>query len=360
MHAEDRDDAHALPRGFMIMSGLAAVVLVVAGLKAIASLLAPTLLALALVITVYPARYWLDRKGLPGWLGSLVVVLVVYVILVLLLLALVVSAGKIAVMAPAYAPQFHDLVARLGGKLQAVGVQPEQIQSAVRSLDVGRMVSLAGRLLSGTFNLLTNLLLIGTLLLFFGFDSVGFAHSLRSVRRQRPALFDALTAFARDTRRYFVVCTVFGLIVALIDGVALAIIGIPGVVVWTVLAFVTNFIPNVGFVIGLLPPALIGLLEGGAGTLITIIVVYSVINVVIQTFLQPKIVGDRLGLSASLTFVSLLFWAWVLGPIGAVLAVPMTLLVKAVLVDVDPRARWLSPLISGHVATSPPADDDAS
>lgn len=361
MSADSRDAANGLPRGFMILAGLAAITLAVAGLKAIASLLGPALLALALVITVYPARHWLDRKGLPGWVGSLVVVLAVYVILILMLLALVMSVGKIAAMAPTYAPQIHDLVTRLGNKFQSLGVQPEQVHSAIKSLNVGKLVSLAGRLLAGTFGLLTNLVLIATLVLFFGFDSVGFARSLNAVRRQRPMVADALSAFASGTRRYFVVSALFGFVVAVIDGIALAFIGIPGVLVWAVLAFVTNFIPNVGFVIGLVPPALIGLLNGGLGTMIVVIVVYSVINFVIQTVLQPKIIGDALGLSASLTFVSLLFWAWVLGPIGAVLAVPMTLLVKAVLVDVDPRAGWLSPLVSGNVPEdSTPSEDTAT
>lgn len=357
MTADEADTTRELPRGFMILAGLAAITLAIAGLKAIAGLLGPALLALALVITVYPVRHWLDKKKLPGWLGSLVVVLAVCVVLVLLLLGLILSGAQIAAMAPTYAPQVHDLALRLAGELQALGVQPEQIQAAIKSLDVGKLVSLASRLVFGTFSLVTNLILIATLVLFFGFDSIGFTHSLRSVSRQRPMIANALAEFARGTRSYFAVSALFGFIVAVIDGIALGIIGIPGVLAWAILAFVTNFIPNVGFVIGLIPPALIGLFEGGFGTMITVIVVYTIINFVIQTVLQPRIVGSTLGLTASLTFVSLLFWAWVLGPIGAVLAIPMTLLVKAVLVDVDPRARWLSPLVSGHVPEpSPPPD----
>jgi len=128
---------------------------------------------------------------------------------------------------------------------------------------------------------------------------------------------------------------------------------VPGAFIWGVLSFVTNFIPNIGFVIGVIPPAIIALLDGGPGLMIAVIVVYVVINFVIQTVIQPRIVGDAVGLSATLTFLSLVFWSWAIGPLGALLAVPLSLLLKSLLVEADPEARWLLPLIAGK----PEAED---
>ncbi|WP_344341418.1 AI-2E family transporter, partial [Streptomyces rhizosphaericus] len=147
----------------------------------------------------------------------------------------------------------------------------------------------------------------------------------------------------------------FGLIVAVIDTAMLWAIGVPGAFVWGVLAFVTNFIPNIGFVIGVVPPALIGLLEGGPSLMLWVVVLYSVVNLVIQSIIQPRYVGSAVGLSTTLTFLSLVFWAWVLGPLGALLAVPMSLLVRAVLVDADPEGHWKLPLISGQPSDQAPA-----
>jgi predicted PurR-regulated permease PerM len=79
-----------------------------------------------------------------------------------------------------------------------------------------------------------------------------------------------------------------------------------------------------------------------------VIVIYSVVNVVIQSVIQPRYVGNAVGLSTTLTFLSLIFWAWVLGPLGALLAVPLSLFFKAVLVEANPDASWLTPLISGR------------
>ena len=107
---------------------------------------------------------------------------------------------------------------------------------------------------------------------------------------------------------------------------------------------------NIGFVIGLIPPALLAFFEGGWKLSVYVIVTYLVINIVIQSVIQPKFVGDAVGLSTTLTFLSLIFWGWALGPLGALLAVPITLLAKALLVDIDPATRWAAPLI----ALSPP------
>jgi AI-2E family transporter len=117
--------------------------------------------------------------------------------------------------------------------------------------------------------------------------------------------------------------------------------------VWAVLAFVTNFIPNIGFVIGVIPPAIIALLDGGPGLMLAVIVTYSVVNFLIQSIIQPRVVGDAVGLTALFTFMSLVFWTWVVGPLGALLAVPLSLLARALLVETDPRSRWALPLIAG-------------
>jgi hypothetical protein len=131
-------------------------------------------------------------------------------------------------------------------------------------------------------------------------------------------------------------------------------------VVWGLFSFITNYVPNIGFIIGLIPPALLGLLEGGPWTMLAVIAVYCVINVILQSVIQPKVVGDVVGLTATLSFVSLIFWTWVIGPLGAILAIPLSVLTKAVLLDMDPGARWLSVLVSpGSPAAASPGSSSA-
>jgi len=155
----------------------------------------------------------------------------------------------------------------------------------------------------------------------------------------------ALADFARGTRRYLVVTTVFGLIVAVLDTIALAVLGVPLPILWGLLSFITNYIPNIGFVLGVIPPALLGLLVGGWQLMLLVIVVYSVLNFVVQSLIQPRFAGHSVGLSSAVAFLSLIFWTWVLGPLGALLSIPLTLLAKCLLVDIDPRARWADALL---------------
>ena len=229
-----------------------------------------------------------------------------------------------------------------------MGVAAPQADAIVGALDVGRLTGAITAFMSGILGVLSNLFFLVALLLFLAFDSAKAARLAGGAHDHRPDLVDALATFAQGTRTYLGVSAVFGLIVAVIDTAVLWALGVPGAFVWGVLAFVTNFIPNIGFVIGVIPPALIGLLEGGPGLMIAVIVLYSVINVVIQSVIQPRYVGHAVGLSTTLTFLSLIFWTWILGPLGALLAVPMSLLLRAVLVDADPEHGWRQPLVSGE------------
>jgi AI-2 transport protein TqsA len=178
-------------------------------------------------------------------------------------------------------------------------------------------------------------------------DTVQFPARLVAATPRRPQVVGALRSFAQGTRRYLVVSSIFGLIVAVIDTVVLWALDIPLPLLWGLLSFITNYVPNIGFIIGLVPPAVLGLLQGGPELMITVIVLYCAVNFVIQSIIQPKIVGDAVGLSATVSFLSLVFWAWVLGPIGALLAIPLTLLTKSLLVDIDPATEWLNGLLSG-------------
>jgi AI-2 transport protein TqsA len=263
------------------------------------------------------------------------------------------SAARLATLLPDYQSQFTSLVDQVTGWLGEAGVTQEQINSVISQFDLGSLVGVLQRVLSGATSVVSDLTFILVLLFFLIIDSSSFPRRLAAARDQRPRLVGALASFAGASRQYVVVSTVFGLIVALIDVAALYWLDVPLPWLWGLLAFITNYIPNIGFVLGLVPPALLALLQGGVRQAVLVIVAYSVINFAIQSLIQPKFVGDAVGLSITLTFLSLVFWSYVIGPLGALLAVPLSLFVKALLVDADPASRWLVPLID-------PGSDDRS
>ena len=337
-----------------LLISAACVVIVIAGIKSAGALVGPVMVALALTIVFHPLRAALERR-MPVWAASVVVLVAAYVLILSLTLALVVSVGRLAALIPTYAPDLDDLSASISNRLADLGMAAPQTQAVAESLDVGRVLDAATSVMSGFASLLSDLFFIVTLLLFLAFDSAHVSRLATQAREHRPQLVDALVTFAQGTRSYLGVSAVFGLIVAVVDTALLWALGVPGAFVWGVLAFVTNFIPNIGFIIGVVPPALIGLLEGGPSLMIWVIVLYSAVNLVIQSVIQPRYVGSAVGLSTTLTFLSLVFWAWVLGPLGALLAVPMSLLARSLLVDADPDGRWRLPLISGQASEETPA-----
>jgi len=343
-----------LPRGLLLLLGAAAAVVVFAGARAVSDIVGPAFLALVLTVTIHPVRAWLTSKNVPGWAASLACILSVYAVLIGLAAALLVATGRFATLLPTYADQFNDLMKDLFSTLNKLGVGDEQIQNFLHSLDLSNLSGVLTGVLDGLLGVVSNLVFILTLVLFMAFDASSFLAQLATTSRERPAIVTSFRSFASGTRTYLLVSTVFGFIVAVLDTIALALMGVPVPLLWGLLAFITNYIPNIGFVIGLVPPAVLALLEGGPGLMIAVIVVYCVINLILQSVIQPKFVGDAVGLSTSITFLSLVFWAFVLGPLGALLAIPLTLLVKAVLVDADPRNAWIEPLLSNRPAPEPP------
>ena len=347
-----------LPRELMILIGGGMVVLIIAGLRSAASMIAPIFLALVFAITVQPIGNICKRRGWPAWAQVGASLVAAYGLLLVVSTALVVAAAKFATLVPHYKNDMNDLVQSATDRLQDLGVGPSQLQGITGSFDAGKLVKAAASLLQSLLGVSSNLVFVILLLLFIAMDAGDFPEKLSNLRGGQPSVVSALESFAHGTRQYMIVSTVFGFIVAALDTIFLTFTPVPEPLLWGLLAFVTNYIPNVGFLIGVAPPALLGLLEGGPGLMVVIIVVYVALNFIIQSLIQPKFVGDTVGLSVAVTFLSLVFWAWVFGALGALLAVPLSLLLKALIIDTPGGSTSLQLLVSGEPAPHPVAQPE--
>jgi predicted PurR-regulated permease PerM len=334
-----------VPRAAVLLLGAAAAVVVAAACKAAAGIVAPVMLALVLSIAVLPLRRWADRSGWPSWAATLLMMAAAYFIVLVLLGGLVVSVVKLAATLPQYADRADELSADLQQSLTDLGLDADPLATAVGELDLAKVTDLLTDLLTGLLGVLGDMFFLVTLLFFLAIDASGVARRSAALGAWKPGLNDALVAYVHVMWRYLVVTAAFGAIVAVFDVAALWLLGVPLPLLWGFLSFVTNFVPNIGFVIGLIPPALLALLDQGWEQMLAVVAVYCVINMVIQTFIQPRVVGDAVGLGTTVTFLSLAVWTYLLGGLGALLAVPITLLVRAVLIDADPNARWALALV---------------
>lgn len=329
--------------------GFAAAVVVIAGLQAFGGLLGPLFLALVLIVTVTPIASALRRRGVPRRLATLVTLAAVYAILLGLVGSVVYAVAELARVLPTYGGRLNVLLMDASATLQTLGAGPRQIQAALDQFDLGSVVGFLQGFLASLAGVLSNVALILTVLLFMAIDSSTFPERLRALGRSRPHVAEALTSFSHGTRRYLAVAAVFGLAIATLDVIVLWVLGVPLALLFGLLAFIANFVPNVGFLLALAPPALFALLEGGPGLMIAVIVAFLVINTTLQTIVQPRFVGDAVGLSVTVTFLALVFWGFVIGPLGALLAIPLTLLAKALFVDLHPHTRWVNVLIADDV-----------
>jgi len=346
-----------LPRGLVLVLAVAGMLVAALAVQQFAAIVAPAVLALVLVIAVHPLTGALRRRGLPMWLAVTITVIVVLGLILSLAVAFALSIARLATILPAYEDRFVELVANLRTGLASVGVEQAEVRAALDQISLDTIAGLLGDILAGIAATFSNLLFLLFVAAFMALDATGFASRLSRARQQRPEVMGVLDTFVIGSRRYLAIATVFGLIVAVVDVGFLWLVGVPLALLWGLLAFITNYIPNVGFVIGLIPPALLALLEGGPRLMIIVITAYSVINFIIQSIIQPKFVADAANLSLTVTFLSLIFWTFVIGPIGAILAVPLTLLVKSLLLDVDPSTRWMSSLLDA--GPGPPEDVNA-
>ena len=335
--------------GVLIVAG---VVVICAGLQSAANIVAPLFLVITLVITVAPLRSLLVARRWPSWLASAVTLLAIYLLIAVILGSVVFAVARLVDTLPQYSSAFQQILDSLLGLADQLGVGQQQIAQLASSVQPSSLAGPAQAVLSGVSGGLSLLVLIVTVVIFLAFESATITDRLAVIRDTRPHIADGLTSFSQRVRKYWIVTTIFGLIVAVLDVVGLLIIGVPLYLTWGVLAFVTNYIPNIGFILGVIPPALIALLDGGVGPAIAVVVVYTVINVVVQTIIQPRFTGDAVGISAAVAFLSLIVWAYILGTLGALLAIPATLFVKSLLLDNSVPASWVNALV-----TSAPAKD---
>ncbi|WP_279583320.1 AI-2E family transporter [Fodinicola feengrottensis] len=342
------DPTPLLPRAVVVLLAMAGAVIVLGGLLASAWLVAPLFLAMVIVIASSPVASWLRQHRVPSWLATTILILLVYAIIIALVAVLVVSIAQLAALLPTYAGRANSLLTEVLSQLARFGVTTTQVKSILSGLNIGSVIGYVGSLLTTATSIGSNVVFVLSLLFFVSLETSTVDARRIAIAVDRPLIAEAVAGFLRDTRRYLVVNTICGLAVAALDTIALMVLGIPLPWLWGVVAFLTNYIPNIGPFLGIVPPALLALLSGGWQLMVIVIAVYLVINFVVQTVIQPRVVGDTIGLSPIVTFLSFVLWGWILGPIGAILAVPMTLLVKALFVDVDPKAGWAHALLTSE------------
>ncbi|MBB6390442.1 AI-2E family transporter [Microbacterium thalassium] len=334
-----------------VVIGLAAGVIALAGLYFARELVGPLALGAVIVIICWPVRAPLVRRGWPSWAGTTAVIVLGYAILAALAAMLWFAGAQFIRLVADLSVNLRDTADAIVAGLAALGLDQQAADAVTSVLDPSNLVSLLTSLTGQALAVLTAFFFVLAYVIFMAADGARYARAATDFGpSSRPAM-ERFADYNRNVRRYYVVNASFGAIVAIIDGLALWALGVPAPAVWAILAFVTNFVPNIGFVLGLVPPALLALVVGGWPLMLVVVVIYCVVNVTLQVLIQPKFVSDAVSLSLTLSFFSVIFWTFVIGPLGAILSIPLTLLVRALVLEQDPKALWLRWLSGDTAAT---------
>ncbi len=340
----DSSPRPVLPRSAIILLTLACAAVVAFGLAAMRGIVIPVFFAFILTLCVHPLRRWMQGRGVPRGIATGTTIAAVFALLLAFATILVASLAQFSALLPQYAPELAELGASITALLESVGFGPEQTQVVMQGFTPGRLISFIGGVLGNITSIVGSLVVILTMLILMGVDGSRMPAVLTHLNYHRPDMVTAFNDFGSGVRRYMVATTVLGVAQGLFNWLLLTILQVPGALLWGLLSFICSFIPNVGYFIAIVPPLFFGFLTGGWPTVVAVIVIYGGINTVIQSIIQPKYVGNAVALSETITFSSVLFWAVILGPVGAVLAVPLTLLSRTILLDSDPAIAWWRPL----------------
>ena len=320
-------------RHYRILLGTAAFVIIAAGIRQAAEVLNSMLLAMLLIVTVVPAFDALRRRKVPKGLAVVLTSMLLVGVMIVLLGVLGLSGTRLIQVLPHYQERAQSLQQALEDLLISRGIQPERVLS-LELVDPNRLLGLAAGFLSGLGRVLSQALLLILIVAFFLAE--------RGIRDSTFTPGGTSARVARDVRQYLIITALTGAGFALVVYFLMLAVGTDLALVWAVLAFVMNYVPNVGIILSVVPPVILTLLELGWERAAIVLAGFLVLNFVVDNLIKPRFMQSGLDVPPLVGLLSLVVWAYLLGPVGALLALPLTIAVRRVLRDADLAVPGLS------------------
>ncbi|MDO6677510.1 AI-2E family transporter [Shewanella sp. 4_MG-2023] len=331
-------------RGFAIMACL---VVILAGIKTASPIVVPFVLSAFLAVVCNPAIEFLSRFRVPKWL-SIILLMLVIVLMGLWLASLVGSSiNEFSKQMPVYRLQLIEQFSWILDKLNGLNINISK-EKALEYFDPGMALSMTTNMLSGLGNVMANLFLIILTIIFMLFEAQSLPKKFHFALDDPDMRLKQIDKFLHSVNQYMVIKTLVSIGTGIIVGIGLSIIGVDYALLWAVLAFLFNYIPNIGSIIAAIPAVLLAFIQMGPGAAGVTALLFLGTNTVMGNVVEPKFMGRGLGLSTLVVFLSLIFWGWLLGSVGMLLSVPLTMIVKIALESSD-SGKWLAILLSDEI-----------
>lgn len=333
----------AAPKKGNILIIAAAAVIVIAGLKAAASILIPFLLAIFIAVIAAPFMRFMVNHRVPKGIAVAIVLLALITLVFLIGSFFGGTVNAFYKDIPIYEQKFrHMLVANLSW-LNSHGIEVSD-QALREYINPGKVMSTATTVLNSLRGLLTTTLLILLIIMFVLLEVSGFPEKLKRAFGETTQVLEHFRGVSHSVQRYLVIKTAISAITGLLVWFGLWLLDVPYASLWGVVAFFLNYIPTIGSIVAAIPAVIVSLIVQDVMTASIVAGLYIVVNTALGNIIEPRLMGNSLGISPLVVFSSLIFWGWLWGPIGMILAVPLTMGLKIALA-VNPNSRWLATLL---------------
>lgn len=326
---------------------LAAIVICLAGVKAASPVLVPFFLSVFIAIICNPILKWMMARRLPK--GIAITAIITVVVLGGMWLANLVgkAVNGFSAQIPVYQEQLSERFSGLASSMSQYNV-PVSMEQIVEYFDPGAAMGVVTTIVGGFGGVMANLFLILLTVVFILAEAESIPKKLHYALDDPDMRLAQIDEFLSSVNQYIAIKTMVSMATGVIISTVLWAIGLDYWVLWGVLAFLLNYIPNIGSIIAALPPVLLAFIELGTAGAGGVVALYVVVNVVMGNAVEPRFLGKGLGLSTLVIFLSLIFWGWLLGTVGMLLSVPLTMIVKIAL-ESNNSSRWLALLLGGDV-----------
>lgn len=326
-----------------ILVTIASFIVIVAGIRAAEVILVPFLLAAFIAIISASPMFWLQKKGAPTWLSLFIVILGVLLIGLLMSAMVGTSVRDFSKDLPIYQAKLKIQTTAIIAWLDKTGIDISR-PALVEIFDPGAAMKLAAAVLNGLGNVLANTFLILMTVIFILLEASSFPAKLQQILGDPDSSLGNFEKFLDTVKQYMAIKTGISLATGICITIWLTILGVDYSLLWGLLAFLLNYVPAIGSIIAAIPAVLLAAVQIGTGTALLAAGGYITINVLMENVIEPRFMGKGLGLSALVIFLSLTFWGWILGPIGMLLSVPLTITAKIAL-DSREDTKWIALLL---------------
>ncbi len=333
-------------RGIHILVGAAAFVIIIAGINLAQSVVVLFLVAVFLALLGTPPVLWLKEKRMPSGFAVLIVMAGMIIILILIGAQIGSSFSSFSDELPSLQLRIREQVKELSVLLTSKGLVVKE-KFFLEYVNPEAVMKLTAGLLSGLSSILSDLVLILLTVTFILLEVSSFPVKLRAILGDPKQAFPKCTKFVVDMKRYMVIKTMINLITGILIAIWMYILGVQFPILWGFLAFLLHYIPSIGSVIAAIPAALLALVQLGMGSALLVVAGNILVGFIIGNVIEPRLMGRKPGLSTLVVFLSLIFWSSLLGLIGAILCIPLTMTLKFAFEN-NESTRWIAVLLGSE------------